>query len=58
MKGKNWMSTSQVSEMVGVTAQTIRNYAAAGKIKSVKLPSGHRKFRRSDVLEFMGSLLY
>lgn len=56
MQGKNLMTTRHVAGLLGVTSQTVRNYVAKGKIHAVILPSGHRRFKKSDIEEFINRL--
>lgn len=52
------LTVRQVADLLGVSAQTVVNYADAGTLKHWKLPSGHRRFARKDLEPFMapGSL--
>jgi excisionase family DNA binding protein len=50
---KEILNTSEAAELLNVTAQTIKNYIYAGKLKSLKTPGGHHRIRRSD-LESIG----
>lgn len=43
------LTTSQAAEILGVSPQTVVNYADAGLLRSWKLPSGHRRYQRADV---------
>lgn len=56
MQGKNWMTIKQVAGMMGVTTQTVRNYVSEGRIKAIILPSGHRRFYKKDIEEFINGL--
>lgn len=47
------LTTSQAAALLGVSAATIVNYADKGLIRSFKLPSGHRRFRRADLEAFL-----
>lgn len=53
------LSVSDVAELCGIGAMTVRRLADAGKIKCVRIPSvtgkrdAIRKFRRSWVTEFL-----
>ena len=38
-----WLSTGAAARVMEVSPDTIRRYADAGRIRSRKLPSGHRK---------------
>jgi excisionase family DNA binding protein len=38
-----------VAKILNVTATTVSNWARDGLLDCVKLPSGHRRFRREDI---------
>lgn len=43
------LKISDVAKRLGVSPGTVRAYAEKGLIPVIKLPSGHRRFRESDV---------
>lgn len=43
------LSASQVGGILGVTAESVRSWAKAGRIPFITLPSGQIRIRRSDV---------
>jgi excisionase family DNA binding protein len=43
------LTTSQVAVLLGVSAATVVTYADKGLLRVIRLPSGHRRFRRVDV---------
>ena len=45
---------NQACEMLGVTDVTIRTWDKEGKLKAVKTPGGHRRWRLSDLQAFQG----
>jgi excisionase family DNA binding protein len=47
------LKPSDVAELVGVSPETVRRWASEGHLAHYKSPSGHRRFRRSDVLKFV-----
>lgn len=53
MEAKQSFSTSEVAEFCHVTADTIRKWAEAGRIRVFKTPGGHRRIRRDDLLQFL-----
>lgn len=53
METKQSFSTSEVAKFCHVTADTIRKWAEAGRLRVFKTPGGHRRIRREDLLRFM-----
>ena len=53
METKQSFSTSEVAKYCHVTADTIRKWAEAGRIRVFKTPGGHRRIRREDLLAFL-----
>lgn len=47
------LSIGDVAERTGLHVSTVRAYADAGKLRCRRLPSGHRRFRESDVDAFL-----
>lgn len=43
------LSSGQVAERFGVTDETIRRWADAGKLRHVRLPSGQLRFAEADL---------
>jgi excisionase family DNA binding protein len=52
------LSVSEAAVVLGVTEDTIRKWARAGKIASVRLSKVDVRFRQVDVDEFIGSRLH
>jgi excisionase family DNA binding protein len=50
---KQSFSTSEVARYCHVTADTIRKWAEAGRIRVFKTPGGHRRIRREDLIQFL-----
>ncbi len=44
-----WLSLQAASRMLGVHPSTLRQWADAGKIHTVRTPGGHRRFAETDV---------
>lgn len=53
MESKQSFSTSEVAKYCHVTADTIRKWAEANKIRVFKTPGGHRRIRREELLRFL-----
>jgi excisionase family DNA binding protein len=51
------LSVAEAALILGVTEDTIRKWARAGKITSVRLSRVDVRFRRADLDEFIGSRL-
>ena len=43
------LTTRQAARILGVSTSTVVAYANQGVLRSFRLPSGHRRFRRADV---------
>lgn len=53
MESKNdLLKPSDVALRFGVDPKTVVRWAKAGKIQCVRLPSGHRRYRKEDVDKF------
>ena len=44
------LRTSEAASVLGVSDETLRRWAADGRIRHIKLPSGQVRFRRADLL--------
>lgn len=43
------LTPAEVAELLNVTPTTVSNWARAGRLTYIRLPGGHRRFRREDV---------
>ena len=50
---KQWLSSTEASERLGVHQTTLRRWADAGEIPCFRTPGGHRRFRASDLEAWM-----
>lgn len=50
-KSDDLLRTSEAARVIGVHAQTLRNYEAAGHIAAKRTLSGERRFRFGDLVE-------
>jgi excisionase family DNA binding protein len=48
-KADDLLTTGESADIVGVSVDTIKRWERAGKITSLRTPTGHRRFRRGDV---------
>ena len=39
--------------LIGISADTLRRWEKSGRISSFRTPTGHRRFRRGDVLALL-----
>lgn len=46
------MTPTEAARVLGVSADTVRFYADAGKLHALRTPTGRRFFRRGDVNRF------
>ncbi|MGH9366396.1 MAG: MerR family transcriptional regulator [Thermoanaerobaculia bacterium] len=51
-----WLSISQVTRIMGLTADTIRAWEAQGRLKAGRTEGGHRRFRREEVYRLAETL--
>ena len=45
------LSIGETAKILGVSVKTVRRWADSGKVKSVRSPSGHRRFNLQDIQE-------
>lgn len=45
------LSIGETAKILGVSVKTIRRWADSGKLKSIRSPSGHRRFNLHDIQE-------
>ena len=50
-----WVSLGEAAEIIGVHPATIRNWAERGDLPYRRTPGGHRRFRRSDLQQWLAS---
>jgi excisionase family DNA binding protein len=53
MEVQQSFSTSEVATFCHVTADTVRKWAEAGRVKVFKTPGGHRRIRLEDLVQFL-----
>ena len=51
------LTVREAAKLVGVSPDTVRRWADAGRLASYRLPSGHRRFDQSKVERFRDDLL-
>ncbi len=47
-----WVSLRQAADLLGVHPATVRNWADAGSIPTRRTAGGHRRFRKSDLIQY------
>ena len=47
-----WVSLRQAADILGVHPATVRNWADKGEIPSRRTAGGHRRFRKTDLVQF------
>lgn len=50
------MTPGEVAALFRVDPKTVTRWAAAGRIRSIRTPGGHRRFLRSEVQALLDSL--
>jgi excisionase family DNA binding protein len=48
-KEKKLLAGSEVRAMLGVSKRTLYNWCRKGKLKYIRLPSGHKRYFRSEI---------
>ncbi|MBN1681919.1 MAG: helix-turn-helix domain-containing protein [Anaerolineae bacterium] len=54
-QSSEWVSLGEAAEIIGVHPTTIRNWAERGELPFRRTPGGHRRFRRSDLKQWLAS---
>ncbi|MCD4687473.1 MAG: helix-turn-helix domain-containing protein [Anaerolineae bacterium] len=54
-QSSEWVSLGEAAEIIGVHPATIRNWAERGDLPFRRTPGGHRRFRRSDLQQWLAS---
>jgi len=47
-----WISLRHAADILGVHPATVRNWADRGELPSRRTPGGHRRFRKSDLMQY------
>ena len=50
---KNYYTTSEISEISGVTPPSINNWIKSGQLTAYKTPGGHYRIRRETLINFL-----
>ena len=48
-----WLTLGQAATYVGVAQSTMRKWTDSGRVASFKTPGGHRRYRRTDLDQFL-----
>src|ERR1700716_3907003 len=48
-----WLTLGQAARFLGVAQSTIRKWSDTGRLPAFYTPGGHRRYRRSDLDEFL-----
>ena len=54
-RSSEWVSLGEAAQIIGVHPATIRNWAEQGELPFRRTPGGHRRFRRSDLEQWLAS---
>lgn len=55
MNESEWISLRHAAEILGVHPATVRNWADKGDLPSRRTPGGHRRFRKTDLMNYAAS---
>jgi len=56
MPNHDLMTPGEVAAVFRVDPKTVTRWAAAGRIRSIRTPGGHRRFNRKEIEEMMAEL--
>jgi excisionase family DNA binding protein len=49
----NLLTPAEVAKLFQVDPKTVTRWATKGRIRSVRTPGGHRRFRRQDIVDLL-----
>ena len=55
MENDNLLSPGEVARILAVDVKTVNRWAVAGKIKCIRTPGGHRRYRESVIRAILNS---
>lgn len=44
-----WLPVSAAAALAGISIDTLKRWETAGRITAARTPTGHRRYRRTDV---------
>lgn len=50
------LTIKQAAEFLGISKKTLYRYGEQGILKPLRMPGGHRRYRKSDVERFLRSV--
>ena len=53
MTTTEWVSVQEAARMIGVSKDTIRNYADKGVLPVNRTEGGHRRFKAQDIMRYI-----
>lgn len=53
-KADKLLTPAEVAALFRVDPKTVTRWAAAGRLRSIRTPGGHRRFRESEVRALLG----
>lgn len=56
MSDDPYISIGEAAKIIGVNPQTLRSWEEQGKLKFDKLPSGHRRIRKSVIMQLQETM--
>ena len=54
--GETLLSIKQAAEFLGISKKTLYRYDEQGILKPLRVPSGHRRYRKSDLESFLRTM--
>ncbi|AOD20236.1 hypothetical protein IM25_00115 [Rhodococcus sp. p52] len=54
-KERDLIPVGEAAKLLGVSVDTVKRWEKAGRISSVRTPTGHRRFDRDEVLALLAA---
>jgi excisionase family DNA binding protein len=54
-ESSGWVGLSEAAKILGAHPSTVRSWADRGELPSQRTPGGHRRFRRSDLMQWLAA---
>ncbi len=56
IKNKKTLSSIEVERILGISRRTLFNWTKKGKLRYIRLPSGHKRYFREDIENILNKI--